>query len=96
MSASSYSSEYAPAYVGNGYVGTRVPADGMGFVAGATVPTSTIITGVWQQTPAQDVVSAAPMPGWDELRFTDAGTDYSLSAGTVANWRQAVDMRTGR
>ena len=94
MSASSYGAGYAPAYVGNGYVGTRVPADGTGFVAGSTVPTSTIITGVWQQTPAQDVVSAAPMPGWDELRFTDAGTDYSLSAGKVANWRQTVDMRT--
>jgi trehalose/maltose hydrolase-like predicted phosphorylase len=95
MSAQSYGAGYAPAYVGNGYVGTRVPADGMGFVAGAAVPTSTMISGVWQQTAAQDVVSAAPVPGWDELRFTDAGTDYALSAGTVANWRQTVDMRSG-
>ena len=54
-----------------------------------------MISGVWQQTAAQDVVSAAPMPGWDELRFTDAGTDYALSAGTVANWQQTVDMRSG-
>jgi len=50
---------------------------------------------VWQKTPAQDVVSAAPLPGWDELRFTDAGTDYSLSSGTVSNWTQTVDMHTG-
>ena len=95
MTATSYGADYSPAYVGNGYVGTRIPAQGMGHVAGAVVPTSTIVTGVWQQTPAQDVVSAAPLPGWNELRFTDSGTDYSLSAGTVSNWRQAVDMRSG-
>ena len=40
-------------------------------------------------------MSAAPLPGWDELRFTDGGTDYSLSSGTVSNWVQSVDMRTG-
>jgi trehalose/maltose hydrolase-like predicted phosphorylase len=96
MTATSYTpSEFSPAYVGNGYVGTRVPAQGMGYVAGATVPTTTIVAGVWQQTPAQDVVSAAPLPGWDELRFTDAGTDYALSSGTVSNWTQTVDMHTG-
>jgi trehalose/maltose hydrolase-like predicted phosphorylase len=39
--------------------------------------------------------SAAPLPGWDELRFTDAGTDYSLSSGTISNWTQTVDMHTG-
>ena len=78
MTATSYATGYSPSYVGNGYVGTRVPAQGMGFVPNATVPTTTIVAGVWQQTPAQEVVSAAPLPGWDELRFTDNGTDYSL------------------
>ncbi|HEX3319031.1 MAG TPA: hypothetical protein VHR88_13500 [Solirubrobacteraceae bacterium] len=95
MTATSYTTGYSPSYVGNGYVGTRIPAQGMGFVPNATVPTTTIVAGVWQQTPSQDVVSAAPLPGWDELRFTDNGTDYSLDQGTVANWQQSVDMRTG-
>src|SRR5438034_3962272 len=67
----------------------------MGYVGGATVPTTTIVAGVWQQTPSQDVVSAAPLPGWDELRFSDGGSDYSLSQGTVADWQQRVDMRSG-
>ncbi len=95
MTATSYTSGYSPSYVGNGYVGTRIPAQGMGYVAGATVPTTTIVSGVWEQTSSQDVVSAAPLPGWDELRFSDAGTDYSLSAGGVANWQQSLDMKTG-
>jgi trehalose/maltose hydrolase-like predicted phosphorylase len=95
MSATSYTSGYSPSYIGSGYVGTRIPAQGMGYVAGATVPTTTIVSGVWQQTPSQDVVSAAPLPGWDELRFSDSGTDYSLSAGSVANWQQSLDMKTG-
>ena len=95
MTATSYQSGYSPAYIGNGYVGTRVPAQGMGYVADATVPTTTVVAGVWQQTPSQDVVSAAPLPGWDELRFTDGGSDYSLASGTVAGWQQRVDMRTG-
>ena len=95
MTATSYTTGYSPSYVGNGYVGTRIPAQGMGFVPTATVPTTTIVAGVWQQTPAQEVVSAAPLPGWDELRFTDNGTDYSLDQGTIANWQQSVDMQTG-
>jgi trehalose/maltose hydrolase-like predicted phosphorylase len=95
MTATSYSSGYSPSYVGNGYVGTRIPAQGMGFIPNATVPTTTIVAGVWQQAPSQDVVSAAPLPGWDELRFTDNGTDYSLDQGSVANWQQSVDMHTG-
>ena len=95
MTATSYTTGYSPSYVGNGYVGTRIPAQGMGFVANATVPTTTIVAGVWQRTPAQEVVSAAALPGWDELRFTDNGTDYSLDQGTVANWQQSVDMQTG-
>src|SRR6478752_467973 len=95
MTATSYTTGYSPSYVGNGYVGTRVPAQGMGFVPNATVPTTTIVAGVWQQTPTQEVVSAAPLPGWDELRFTDNGTDYSLDQGTIANWQQSVDMQTG-
>ena len=95
MTATSYTTGYSPSYVGNGYVGTRIPAQGMGFLPNATVPTTTIVAGVWQQTPAQEVVSAAPLPGWDELRFTDNGTDYSLDQGTIANWQQSVDMQTG-
>ena len=95
MTATSYTTGYSPSYVGNGYVGTRIPAQGMGFVPNATVPTTTIVAGVWQQTPTQEVVSAAPLPGWDELRFTDNGTDYSLDQGTIANWQQSVDMQTG-
>ena len=95
MTATSYQSGYSPAYIGNGYVGTRVPAQGMGYVADATVPTTTVIAGVWQQTPSQDVVSAAPLPGWDELRFSDGGSDYSLTSGSVAGWQQRIDMRTG-
>jgi len=95
MTATSSTSGYSPAYVGNGYVGTRIPAQGMGYVAVSTVPTTTIVAGVWQQAPGQDVVSAAPLPGWDELRFTEGGADYALSSGTVANWRQRVDMHTG-
>jgi trehalose/maltose hydrolase-like predicted phosphorylase len=95
MTATSFTSGYSPSYVGNGYVGTRIPAQGMGYVAGATVPTTTIVSGVWEQTSSQDVVSAAPLPGWDELRFDDAGTAYSLSAGSVANWQQSLDMKTG-
>jgi hypothetical protein len=57
MTATSFTSGYSPSYIGNGYVGTRIPAQGMGYVAGATVPTTTIVAGVWQQTASQDVGS---------------------------------------
>jgi trehalose/maltose hydrolase-like predicted phosphorylase len=73
MTATSYTSGYSPAYVGNGDVGTRIPAQGMSHVAASTVPTTTIVAGVWQQAPGQEVVSAAPLPGWDELTLRVPG-----------------------
>ena len=40
----------APAYLGNGYVGTRVPADGAGY-AETPVATETHVTGVYADKP---------------------------------------------
>ncbi len=89
----------APAYLGNGYVGTRVPAAGAGFVA-APVATETHIAGVYADvtdlnhgTPQPQ--GAVNLPGWTALDFSDGAGTYSLAAGRVLAYHQALDMHAG-
>ena len=58
----------APAYLGNGYVGTRVPADGAGW-AEAPVATETHVAGVYADKPDVEHGGTQPqgsvnLPGW--------------------------------
>ena len=65
----------APAYLGNGYVGTRVPADGAGFVTGP-VATETHVAGVYAAVPDRIGGGTQPqgsvnLPGWTQLGTAD-------------------------
>ncbi|HET6626608.1 MAG TPA: hypothetical protein VFG63_09475, partial [Nocardioidaceae bacterium] len=70
----------APPYIGNGFIGTRVPAAGAGFVA-TPVATETHAAGVWADI--RDLAHDAPqpegavnLPGWTTLRFSDGTATY--------------------
>ena len=74
----------APAYVGNGYVGTRVPAAGAGF-ASSPFATETHIAGVYADVP--DLVhggiqrqGSVNLPGWTQLDVTAGGATYAPDA----------------
>jgi trehalose/maltose hydrolase-like predicted phosphorylase len=87
----------APAYVGNGYVGTRVPADGAGYAA-APVPTQTHVAGVYAAVPDRVHGGAQPegsvsLPGWTQLDVDVAGERYAAAQAT--SYRQALDLRRG-
>ena len=86
----------APAYVGNGYVGTRVPAAGAGFVS-SPFATETHIAGVYADIP--DLVhggiqrqGSVNLPGWTQLDVTVGGATY---APDPEGYTQALDLRTG-
>ncbi|MEJ7707461.1 MAG: discoidin domain-containing protein [Nocardioidaceae bacterium] len=88
----------APAYAGNGYLGTRVPAAGHGFV-GSPVAAETHIAGVWSDVP--DVEHGGTfeqgglnLPGWTRLDLTTGGESY-FSDGKVTCYRQSLDLRRG-
>lgn len=89
----------APPYIGDGFIGTRVPAAGAGFVA-APVATETHAAGVWAdvrdlQHHNPQPQGAVNLPGWTTLRFFDGRHTYRLDQGTVESYRQALDLRSG-
>ena len=87
----------APAYIGNGYVGTRVPADGAGY-AEAPIATETHVAGVYADKP--DIEhggiqrqGSVNLPGWTQLDVIVAGRRYTAAA--ASGYRQALDLRRG-
>jgi trehalose/maltose hydrolase-like predicted phosphorylase len=87
----------APPYVGNGYVGTRVPANGAGYVT-SPVPTETHIAGVYADVPDTHTggiqrQGSVNLPGWTQLDVQVAGHVYSAATATV--YRQILDLRSG-
>src|SRR4051794_40904969 len=95
---------FAPAFVGNGYLAGRQPAEGQGFaevaLPGRTdpLPTQSQVQGFYAQVTAADtgtIERRAALPAWSTLRYDDGSGPYSLDRGTVANSSQALDLRTG-
>jgi trehalose/maltose hydrolase-like predicted phosphorylase len=87
----------APAYLGNGYVGTRVPADGAGY-AETPIATETHVAGVYADKPDVDhggtqLQGSVNLPGWTQLDVLVAGRRYR--AADASSYRQALDLRRG-
>ena len=88
----------APAYAGNGYVGTRVPAAGHGFVT-SPIAAETHLAGVWADVPDPDhggtfEQGGLNLPGWTRLDLRTGGGTY-FRDGRVTCYRQTLDLRRG-
>ena len=95
---------FAPAFVGNGYLAGRQPADGQGFalvtLPGSTKPlaTQSEVQGFYARITAPDtgtIERRAALPAWSTLRYNDGSGPYSLASGTVHGYRQSLNLRTG-
>jgi trehalose/maltose hydrolase-like predicted phosphorylase len=87
----------APAYVGNGYVGTRVPSSGAGYSADP-VATETHLAGVYADVPDEVAggvqhQGSVNLPGWTQLDVVDRGR--TLDAADGKRYRQVLDLRRG-
>jgi trehalose/maltose hydrolase-like predicted phosphorylase len=93
--------DFAPAFVGNGYLGARIPFDGQGYRE-KPVATLAEVQGlfgkgrllpflVWQAK----VEARASLPVWSSLDYNDGSGRFALDAGTVRHYRQSLDLRTG-
>ena len=87
----------APPYLGNGYVGTRIPADGAGRVT-APVATETHIAGVYADVPdpitgGTQRQGSVELPGWTRLDVVVGGRRYAAS--DARDYRQELDLRRG-
>src|SRR5690349_7509768 len=101
---------FAPAFVGNGYLAGRQPAEGQGFalvpVEGSDEPlrTQSEVHGLYAlappvappgSPPQPPVERRAALPAWSTLSYDDGSGRYSLGAGHVDAYRQSLDVRTG-
>jgi trehalose/maltose hydrolase-like predicted phosphorylase len=95
---------FAPAFVGNGYLAGRQPADGQGFaevaLPGRTtpLPTQSEVQGFYAKVTQPDtgtIERRAALPAWSTLRYDDGSGAYALDKGQVANYLQQLDLRTG-
>ncbi len=90
-------------FVGNGYLGLRIPAIGEGYQGGnlgkSGFPlfndryTSALVAGVYDNAKASDYISS--LPTWSELDLTVDGQTLNSSVSTrqISEYRQSINMR---
>jgi trehalose/maltose hydrolase-like predicted phosphorylase len=95
---------FAPAFVGNGYLAGRQPADGQGYAvvdlpgSSDDLPTQSQVQGFYAEASEPDtglIERRAALPAWSTLRYDDGSGPYALKRGKVRRYRQQLDMRTG-
>lgn len=67
-------SQAAPTFLGNGYMGERIPAEGTGYAA-SPVQTQSQVAGLYAQPPGQ-AQQRANVPTWSTLAFSDGSGTY--------------------
>jgi trehalose/maltose hydrolase-like predicted phosphorylase len=95
---------FAPAFVGDGYLAARQPAQGYGFAVvripgrPEPLPTQSQVQGFYAKTTKKDeglIERRAALPAWSTLSYDDGSGAYSLQSGRVRRYLQSFDMRTG-
>src|SRR5690349_1742777 len=87
----------APTFVGNGYLATRVPAQGTGYRT-TPVETQSQVAGFYAQPPGT-TEHRVSVPTWSTFGFSDGSGNFGAlpgpGGGTWSNYRQILDLRTG-
>ncbi|HEU4346713.1 MAG TPA: glycosyl hydrolase family 65 protein [Actinoplanes sp.] len=99
---------FAPAFVGNGYLAGRQPAEGQGFaqvhLPDRQLPTQSQVHGFFAKEvpftppglpPSPPIERRAALPAWSTLSYDDGSGRYSLNTGEVTAYRQSLDVSTG-
>src|SRR5690349_23032022 len=101
---------FAPAFVGNGYLAGRQPADGQGFAIvtlpgdSGTLPTQSEVQGLFAVAPPlpppgfppqPPVERRAALPAWSTLAYDDGSGPYALARARVRDYRQSPDLLPG-
>ena len=90
--------DLAPAFVGNGYLGGRIPFDGQGYREKPVV-TLAQVQGLFAKgrlMPWSPMVERrASLPVWSSLDYDDGSGPFALDKGTVEHYRQGLDLGAG-
>ena len=73
LSTTDFGAGYAPAFVGNGYLGARVPPEGVGY-SSTPITTQAELAGFYGQPDSFEQRASLPM--WTSLAFGDGTTSY--------------------
>jgi trehalose/maltose hydrolase-like predicted phosphorylase len=105
LSTTQTNDDYAPTFLGNGYIGGRIPAAGMGY-ATEPIETQAHLAGFFAQH--GPVERDANIPTWSTLAFSDESGTYGRlprrtpgpaqddrEEGSVSHYRQSLDLRAG-
>lgn len=87
-----------PAFIGNGYLGARIPFDGHGYRKGPieTVAQVQGLFGTGRAYPwLPSVETRASLPVWSTLDYDDGSGSFALDQGVVERYRQSLDLRSG-
>lgn len=96
--------DFAPAFIGNGYLAGRQPVEGQGFdrvpLQGDDEPlaTQSEVQGFYARTSKKDeglIERRAALPAWSTLDYDDGSGRFTIGRGTTRDYRQALDLRTG-
>ena len=91
LSTTDPSSNYAPTFIGNGYLAARVPAEGTGFST-TPIATQSELAGFYANPPDQGFESRASLPTWTTLGLTGGGDSFGNLPVCVFNEQcEAVD-----
>jgi trehalose/maltose hydrolase-like predicted phosphorylase len=100
LTATDPSNGYVPTFLGNGYLGLRVPAAGSGYDA-APVTTDAQLEGFYAQDPGF-AQKRADIPVWSGLALSDGSGTYGNVPPATARWqgsvqryRQTLDLGRG-
>ncbi|MCI0710868.1 MAG: glycoside hydrolase family 65 protein [Chloroflexi bacterium] len=96
MNESFFHAEQVPYYetimtIGNGYLGTR----GSFAESYARELPSTLVHGVFNHHPSDQVPDLANVPAWYAVKLTVDGEVFKLDQGTILGYRRWLDMRMG-
>ncbi|HEY6762140.1 MAG TPA: glycosyl hydrolase family 65 protein [Baekduia sp.] len=95
---------FAPAFIGNGYLAGRQPAEGQGFdrvpLQGSDEPlaTQSEVQGFYAKTTKKDeglIERRAALPAWSTLDYDDGSGRFTLGRGRVSGYRQALNLHDG-
>ncbi|MBV9847492.1 MAG: discoidin domain-containing protein [Kutzneria sp.] len=92
LSTTTVNTDYHPTFVGNGYLGARIPAAGNGWAAGAQFE----LAGLYATRAGATAVRPS-LPAWSSLDVSDGsgGVSAALAANRVSGYLQSLDLRTG-
>jgi len=87
---------YHRSYLGNGYMGIKIPIEGTGWIAKEEELPSTCIGGIYDvYDDADKIPEIVNLPSWSNIGFNDGETYFDTQSGSIEKFSQRLNMKDG-